>query len=421
MDIGGVIFMEFAFASYDEFLEEYKIYRSDECRKCKGRCELVENDITCIIENRSLHFNTLLVLRCKKCGAIYLPEYSKQMINYAYKTAVKKNQIIGIFHSKEYKKKFDYCKDTDFDYDYKDYYNIPGLRYDDEHSVEGFLTPVYFEKGALVYFLAVPEYEVQIFSDSYGYFAHKDSSGMYQYDWNVPFGFNTNGKLVMWLGDISYMDDKTRAILKGFNVSSDHLLIDSEFYQAQMKCIFSEPITEYKILLNKKTFIANINEKYSIDISHLTDECQQQEKKVKRPVVYSETEVTEVINAYDKILIEGFDVSKMKELYEVMYSSNERDKSYTSWKSIKLIEAILNKLAISIHNMDIASVMSPLYVLHDYRNLLDHLLSIDKISEKKEHIINTLGVQNFDDQKTIYNEEIKRLNILFNYLAILSR
>lgn len=35
-------------------------------------------------------------------------------------------------------------------------------------------------------------YEVEIFSESYGYIAKKDFSGLYQYDWNVPFGFNTN-------------------------------------------------------------------------------------------------------------------------------------------------------------------------------------------------------------------------------------
>lgn len=413
--------MELVFDSYDEFLEEYKTYRFDECSKCDGTCELVENDITCIIENRILHFVPLLVLRCKKCGAIFLPEYSKQMIDGSYKTAVKENQTIREFHPTRYRKKFDYCKATDFDYDHRDFYNIPGLCYDEEHSVEGFLTPVYFEKEALVYFLAVPEYEVEIFSESYGYFAKKDSSGIYQYDWNVPFGFNTNGKLIMWLGDISYMDDKTRAILKPFNVSSDHLLIDSEFYKAQMKCVFSEPIIENRILLNKKMFISNIGKKYSIDLSHLTDECQEHEKKVKRPVVFSETTVAEVINAYDKTLIEGFNITKLRELYEVLYPTVERDTKYTSWQSIKLIEAILNKLSVSIQNMDIASVMSPLYILHDYRILLDHLFSADKISDTKKHIISTLGVRNFNDHEVIYSEEIKRLNVLFNYLAILSK
>lgn len=156
-----------------------------------------------------------------------------------------------------------------------------------------------------MFFLAMPEYEVEIFSESYGYIAKKDSSGLYQYDWNIPFGFNTNGKLIMWLGDIDGMNDKTKRILKPFNIPSDHLLIDSEFYQAQMKCVFSEPIIEKRILINKEAFISNIRKKYSVDLSHLTDECQEHEKKVKRPVVFTETAVAEVINAYDKILIES--------------------------------------------------------------------------------------------------------------------
>jgi len=42
------------------------------------------------------------------------------------------------------------------------------------------------------------------------------------------------------------------------------------------------------------------------------------------------------------------------------------------------------------------------------------LLSADKISETKQHIVTTLGVQSFNDQEVIYNEEIKRLNTLFN-------
>ncbi|WP_337393564.1 hypothetical protein [Phascolarctobacterium succinatutens] len=417
----GVAVVECCFASYDEFITEYKTYRFDECSNCNGSCELVETDLTCTIEGRILHFSPTLVLRCKKCGNEFLPKHTKQMIDGAYRTAVKEKQTIGEFHPTGYKKKFEYCTEQNYEYDHRDYFNIPGLCYSEEHSVEGFLTPVYFEKEALVYFLAMLEYEVEIFSESYGYIAKKDSSGLDQYDWNIPFGFNTNGKLIMWLGDIDHMDDKTKGILKPFNVPSDHLLIDSEFYQAQIKCIFSEPIIEKRILINKETFISNINKKYSIDLSHLTDECQEHEKKVKRPVVFTETAVAEVINAYDKILVEGFNVSEMRKLYEALYTSSERNTKYTSWQSIKLIEAILAKLSLSVDNMDIAAVMSPLYILHDYRILLDHLLSAEKISDTKQHIVTTLGVQSFNDQEAIYNEEIKRLNTLFNYLGILSK
>lgn len=417
----GVNSVECYFSSYDEFKNEYENYRFDDCSDCEGICELVESDVTCIIEGKILKFSPILILRCKKCGKEFLPEHTKQMIDGAYRTVVKEKQSMGEFHPTGYKKKFDYCIQQDYEYDHRDYYNIPGLCYDEEHSVEGFLTPVYFEKEALVFFLAMPEYEVEIFSESYGYIAKKDSSGLYQYDWNIPFGFNTNGKLIMWLGDIDEMDDKTKGILKPFNVPSDHLMTDSEFYRAQMKCIFSEPIIEKRILINKEAFISNIEKKYSIDLSHLTDECQEHEKKVKRPVVFTETAVAEVINAYDKILVEGFNVNELRKLYEVLYDPFERNAKYTSWQSIKLLEAILGKLSLSVKNMDIASVMSPLYILHDYRILLDHLLSADKIYDTKQHIITTLGVQSFSDQEAIYNEEIKRLNILFNYIGILSK
>ncbi len=413
--------MECYFASYDEFKKEYLNYRFDECSDCTGRCEIVESDVICTIEGRLLSFSPTFVLCCKKCGKEFLPEYTKQMIDGAYRTAVKENQFRGEFHLTGYKKKFDYCMQQNYEYDHRDYYNIPGLCYDEEHSVEGFLTPVYFEKEALVFFLAMPEYEVEIFSESYGYIARKDISGLYKYDWNIPFGFNTNGKLIMWLGDIDDMDDKTKAILKPFNVPSDHLLIDSEFYQAQMKCTFSEPIIEKRILINKEAFISNIKKKYSIDLAHLSDECKEHEKKIKRPVVFTETAVAEVINAYDKILVEGFNVNEMRKLYEVLYDSSERNVKYTSWQSIKLIEAILVKISLSVGNMDITAVMSPLYILHDYRILLDHLLSADKISDTKQHITSTLGVHSFCDQEAIYNEEIKRLNMLFNYLGILSK
>lgn len=413
--------MNFKFDSYEDFIEEYNSYHFDECNFCSGICELVETNIICYIEDKVLCFPDIFVLRCKKCGREYLPKFTKQLIVGAYRTTVNANQTYGEFAPTGYKKKFQYCIEQDYEYDHNDYYNIPGLKCDVEHTTEGFLTPVYFEKEALVYFLALPDYEVELFSESYGSFAKKDSSEIYLYEWKIPFGFNSNGKLVMWLGDIDKMDDKTKAIMKAFNIPSDHLLTDSEFYQAQMKCIFSKPIIEKQILLNKTAFINNVNQKYQIDLSHLTDECLEHEKKVKRPVVFTETTVAEVINAYDKILIEGFNVDKMRELYELLYDVSERDGKYTSWKSIKLIESILRKFSSSVSNMDVSTVISPLYILHDYRIFLDHLLPEEKISDTKNHIVETLKVKDFNDQETIYYEEIKGLNILFNYLAVLSK
>lgn len=226
--------MDIRFSTYNDFLTEYQTYKLDKCSNCEGVRELIDDDVTVVIENRTLHFPELLVLCCNKCGDKCLPEYSKQIIDGAYKSMIEQEQFVGEFVSKSYKKKFEYCKETDYKYDHKDYYNIPGLCYDEEHSTEGFLTPVYFDRKALIYFISVPDFEVDIFSETYGHIGKKDPQGVYIYDWDVPFGFNSNGKLVFWLGDLNYMDTQSQAILKGFNVDSDHLIVDSEFFQAQM-------------------------------------------------------------------------------------------------------------------------------------------------------------------------------------------
>lgn len=414
--------MDFIFDTYDDFLTEYKTYEIDKCDSCNGTRELLDDDVTIIIENRKLHFSSLFVLCCVKCNRKCLPQYSKQVIDGAYRAMIKHGQFAGEFTPKKYKKIFEYCSEIGYDYDHRDYYNIPGLCYDGEHSVEGFLTPVFFDRKALIYFISVPDFEVDIFSETYGHMGKIDSTGAYPYEWSVPFGFNRNGKLVFWLGDLNDMDTQSQAILKGFNVESDHLLTDSEFFQAQMNCVFSEPIKENQILLNKDAFISNIKNKYSVDLSHLDEECIIQAKNIKRPLIFTEQSVSGVINAFDKVLVEGFNVEQLRVLYELLYPESNRDAGYKKWQSIRLIKEILTKFCINVQNtINIETLISPLYILHDYRIYLDHLLSLDKQKETKAHIVTTLGVQNFSEQEAIYSEEIERLDRLFQYLVLLSK
>ncbi len=414
--------MDITFATYNDFLTGYQTYEMDKCNKCKGLREILDDDVTVRIEKRTLHFSNLFVLYCKKCGDKFLPQYSKQMIDGIYKEMVKQGCFIGEYTPKNFQKKFEYCQTADYKYDHKDYYNIPGLSYDEEHSIEGFLTPVYFDRKALIYFISVPDYDVDIFSETYGHIGKKDPTGIYVYDWDVPFGFNSNGKLVFWLGDLNYMDEQSQAILKGFNLDSDHLIIDSEFYQAQMNCIFSNPIKEKQILMNKDGFISNVKNKYRIDLTHLDEECSAHAKNIKRPLVFTEQSVSGVINAFDKVLVEGFSIKQLRILYETLYPENERDAKYKDWQSIRLIKELLLKFCEDIEDtIDVETLISPLYILHDYRIYLDHLLSMDKQESTKEHIVTTLGVQSFDEQETIYLEEMDRLNKLFQYLVLLSK
>lgn len=106
--------MDIRFNTYNDFLTEYQTYKLDKCSKCKGVRELIDDDVTVIIENRTLHFPELLILCCNKCGDKCLPEYSKQMIDGAYKSMIEQEQYVGEFVSKSYKKKFEYCQETDY-------------------------------------------------------------------------------------------------------------------------------------------------------------------------------------------------------------------------------------------------------------------------------------------------------------------
>lgn len=404
-----------------EFEKVMNLYFMSKCSKCDGIVEVDMEHVCVNVLDKIMDIEEMPMLKCKTCGEIYYSRFAQEILCELYSELKRTGNREIYSTSRDYNKIYNYASNKNFIYDYKDYESIPGLRYDFEHSEEGFLTPVYFDKKALLYFIADLDYDVDMFSESYGYIRKNDKEGFYQYEWAVPFGFNTNEKLIFWLGDIDSMDDMSQGILKSFNVKSDHLLIDSEFYQAQMNCIPSKPIKEQQIILNKKSFITNIKKKYGIELSHLQNECELQRANVKRPVVFDEKSISEVINAFDKILIEGFSVSGLKSLYKRLYASSY-DKDYDKWKSIRLIEEILRQLSNDISNeININEIISPLYILHDYRIYLDHLLSQEEQDKKRNHIANTLGVNNFSEQEKIYFEEIRRLDILFQCLVILSK
>jgi len=58
--------VECYFSSYDEFKNEYENYRFDDCSDCEGICELVESDVTCIIEGKILKFSYITLQKMWK-------------------------------------------------------------------------------------------------------------------------------------------------------------------------------------------------------------------------------------------------------------------------------------------------------------------------------------------------------------------
>ena len=81
--------------------------------------------------------------------------------------------------------------------------------------------------------------------------------------------------------------------------------MDSQFYQAQLNIIWSDPSTEKQIVRCNEQFISNVKKKYNIDLEHLTDQNVELEKELQRPIAFEKAEILSVINAFRRILVEG--------------------------------------------------------------------------------------------------------------------
>ena len=71
------------------------------------------------------------------------------------------------------------------------------------------------------------------------------------------------------------------------------------------------------------------------------------------------------------MLVEGFNVGGLRELYEALYSENERDAQYGKWQSIRLIKEILLKFCNGIGNtIDVEKIDFAVVYSHDIEYIL---------------------------------------------------
>lgn len=212
------------------------------------------------------------------------------------------------------------------------------------------------------------------------------------------------------------LDDSTLTMLKINNIQSDHTLINSEFYLAQICCIFSEPITEIKIVNLRSKFYDDLYKLKNTNIYHLDKEVIEVLKQIRRPILFNENEIKPLVSALHKVLIEAVEISSLREFYKS--TSNNIDKNYKSWKSIKLIDYLLRELSNNeLSDIEYKNLVAPLYILNDLRILYFHIISEEEQEKLKLIVVKTLEINEFDDTKALYFKFLERLEKLYNYLC----
>lgn len=389
--------------TYEQFYEENKDLTIDLCKKCNSKLELVFKQYEIEIDGKVLIIEDFPQLECQSCGERFLSGHSKKIVAEGYYELMRRGDTKVISKPRNLNKRYSFCEDINFKYDYRDYDNIPGL-----HALagDGFLTPVFFNKECLIYFMHHPEYTLNIFSETYGVIGYKE-------EFKIPFGINTNKKVVFWLGDLDKLDTTTQNYLKINNIESDHKIINSEFYDAQLKVIWSDPIIERQIINLRNKMYDVLKDKYSLDLHHLDKEVINEIANINKPIVYSDLEVKPVISALHKILIEAANISNFKNYYEKIV--DKKDKNYKQWKSIKYYQFILSQYILD--EDELRKIIAPLYLLNDLRIIYFHLVSIDEVEKLKKNIVNSLEINNFEETEIMYNklmEGLKNLFIKFN-------
>ncbi|WP_217474420.1 hypothetical protein [Stutzerimonas stutzeri] len=188
-------------------------------RLCFERCAFLCSGVKVIL-------NELPYLICDATGEIFFPWASVEIIKTEVMHAIDRqkgsvtiNQV-GRFN----RGKLPVAGSTKFKYSPIEHFFIPGLV--SRIPSDGYLTPVYFNKDVLIKFRHSENCELREYTPTAGLIKTK-------YGMSVPYGVNSSGNIVMWLGDVVRLSEQERQYLYSENIDPQYDL-HSDFYRSQI-------------------------------------------------------------------------------------------------------------------------------------------------------------------------------------------
>lgn len=366
------------------------------CDKCTGHLDLSFTDFEDDVSGVHIALSGLPILICPLCNTTYMPDRSRLALIELHRQAVEqKSNILTVKRTKT-ARNFGFTK-VPFQYDSDDYHYIPGLsrKFD-----EGFLTPVFFNKEVLLKYDVHPSYRATFASRTYGSIRQGD-------DFDIPFGINRSGRLVMWLGDIARLPENEQFYLRSENVPSDHS-IGSEFYDGQIECRFTDRTPEDQLFEQRSRLLESCFSRFGQKVAHLEKEVLDLAISVRRPVVDTPAERRNVADALNKVYLESFDNKALERILALL------GQDAAKLGSLKRLQKLVETIAPA---EDVMSTMSPLYVLYDLRVAYSHLGSSEGQEEKLRFVRQRLLLSSDADFFAIYDALVPALTSAFTKLA----
>lgn len=378
----------------DIFPKDGKVQRIY-CEKCGLPMVLTYSDFSELVSGVTVSIQALPYLFCESCDLKYLPDHSRFAIIDLHRRAFQGKLDAISSNRKKVIEDFGFTK-VKFIYDADDYHYIPGLQRDHD---SGFLTPVFFNKSVLLKFQNHSDYRVRFASKTYGSI-YKGN------DFDISFGLNKSGKVIMWLGDIATLDENEQHYLRSENIESDHDL-GSEFYDGQIEVKFTDYTPEDKLIHARSAFLEFCSKEFGLEVSHLTNETLQSISELNPPVLHTEKEQKDIVDLLNKINVESLDVGT---LGTIITSLGGDPKELGGLKRLEML------FSLKFPHKDIRQIVSPLFVLYDLRVNLLHAVSNEKKLETLTSACQRLGIPENSTFDIIYPELIKQLTTSFEQL-----
>ena len=335
------------------------------------------------------------ILRCPFCSFQLLPDVALAEIDRALDVAKKGGERLVNLRCPKSETRFRFSQDVEFSYDARDYLYIPGLW---RPSADGFLTPLFFNRGVILKYRNSSEYQLELDSDTYGTVRMKNHT--------ISFGLNRQEQVIMWLGDVDGLPVNERYYLLSENITSSHD-VASEFYDGQIDVIWSEPSRERALFDARAEFVQKGQRLLAAPVMLLDVECSEILEGFRPPLAEDRRSVPNAIEDLCKVCVESIN--------KAAFAAFLRNNGVAVDSKVGGLKVMEKWLELRV-GKDARSFMSPLFVLYDLRINAAHLLSSERASEVLESAKERLGGST-TDLIEIYRLLVTQVGNCFRELA----
>lgn len=137
----------------------------------------------------------------------------------------------------------------------------------------------------------------------------------------------------------------------------------------------------------------------------MENECESSANRIRKPLNYSESELRENMILLDGLLNEGISGDGLRLLYKKLNGTLPNNSTQTR----KLLQGII---ACVEDEEKAKKIIGPLYSLNDLRICFAHLLPQENIEQRKQNILSTFGLTDFQDYGATNFEDVRCISLV---------